>query len=209
MMGKALIILIAAVIAALLIDANSNFFGGIGTPRGGPIACYNDSDCAPTTTRYCDANGSACVSTTIYRCVNPGQNDSFCQPAGSGGGCGPVCAYGCSDGTCLPQPNGPDLIAENLTREVRGDTLVLTPIIRNIGTADAPSTITQVQLLSSGSVWLLNTSGVPAGQSVAAESMTFAAAGGSSYTFRTTADTFNRVAETDEGNNGLVTTVQT
>ena len=64
------------------------------------IKCYKDSDCGESfTKKYCSGS-QACVYESINYCYNPGTIDSYCIGKG-GEGC-TFCAYGCSEGACLP-----------------------------------------------------------------------------------------------------------
>lgn len=67
------------------------------------INCYKNEDCGESfTKKYC-SDSQACVYESINYCYNPGTLDSYCTGKG-GKGCTP-CAYGCSEGVCLPGTN--------------------------------------------------------------------------------------------------------
>jgi hypothetical protein len=78
------------------------------------ITCYNNTQCGlPVTNNYCNANGSACISTITPTCVNPGTVQSYCSNS-TGGTC-VACQYGCQNGACL-QPAPAPTIAPTISQ---------------------------------------------------------------------------------------------
>jgi hypothetical protein len=78
------------------------------------IACSNNTKCGtPTSNNYCNANGSACISTITPTCVNPGTVQSYCSNS-TGGTC-VACQYGCQNGACL-QPAPTPTIAPTISQ---------------------------------------------------------------------------------------------
>ena len=67
--------------------------------NGTNITCYSSAQCPPPVNNSYCYNNQPCSGFTYYNCVNPGTPQSYCMNV-SGGGCGPVCNYGCSNGQC-------------------------------------------------------------------------------------------------------------
>ncbi len=196
-----------ALAALLLLSACSNQNGG---EKRGNVTCYNDSDCPPSYNRFCNANGSACLSSIIFRCEAPGTDNSSCVEGGGSLGCS-ACPNGCVNGSCLPGNLTPDLIVRDIAFQVvdnQSDVKFnVTVSVMNIGTGMAGQSSTS---LGMGSTVL---SQYPTPQLAPQQSVTLQPPAtivvlrGTISTLTATADAQDNVAESNENNNQLIRTV--
>ncbi len=200
---RALTVALAFFVISVLIVAGCQR-GGNGPDR--PVACYNDADCPPLYNRFCNENGSVCLSSIIFRCEAPGTSDSSCVEGGGGLGCY-ACPNGCVNGSCLPGNFTPDLVVREFIHNVvdnQSDVrLNLTVSVMNVGTGLAGQSTTQ---LAMGTTVLVQypTPQLAPQQSVTLQPpATIVLLRGTTSTVTATADAQNQVSESREDNNQL------
>ena len=195
-----------ALAALLLISACSKPKG----PLGGNVTCFNDSDCPPSYTNYCGANGSACLSTTIFRCESFGTTNASCVQNGGSLGCF-TCPNGCVNSSCLPTNGTPDLIVKNISFQIvdnQSDVKInLTVSVMNIGTGLAGQSATSLRI-GMTVVSQYQTPQLSPQQAVTLyPPATILLPRSITSTVTATADAQNQVAEQREDNNQLTVTV--
>jgi len=170
------------------------------------VTCYNDSDCPPASASYCDSNNSACLNTTLFRCVASGTQDSACVPNATSVACTP-CMSGCVNGSCLLGNATPDLVIRDMTFQVVDNLsdvrLNITVSVMNIGAGLAGQSATNLKV---GATVLgqYQTPQLAPQQSVTLQPpATLLLLRGTTSTLTATADTQNQVVESREDNNRL------
>ncbi|MFH1211187.1 MAG: CARDB domain-containing protein [archaeon] len=193
-----------SVIFVLILSLGYVLFIGppAGFPRDGNYTCYNDLDCGQSNiTWYCGNNGSSCLYTEYHQCILPGTPEAYCMGSG-GGGCAP-CPAGCYLGHCLNDTNYSDLIVRNITFDTNESGVLLAfPVIVNTGTRMAPPST--VRVFVAGAEYFIPIGVVFPQEAVEARPpVRLALAQGIRYSFFVTADVFNDVSESNEGNNNF------